>query len=69
MTLDQIRNHIALREEELSGVEWLNDKIKEMHEESPFTEKTWREINAKISSRMAFLVRSIQDHEKFLPAP
>lgn len=66
MTQDQIRNHIAMRKLEKDGIYALVGHIQELDDSVGLSEEIKKELNVKISSRMAFLDKSIQDHEKLL---
>lgn len=67
MTEAAIKNVISTREKQKSDLEDLQLGLELLCEAtSPFSEKTNLEINAKISSRFAFLERSIQGHQKLL---
>lgn len=66
MNESAIKDFISIREKQKSVLEDLRLQLELMHEESNFTDRTWKEIQAKISSRLEFLERSIQSHNKLL---
>lgn len=66
MKKEQIQNHIAMRKLEKNGLYDLVGHIQELKDSVGLSDDTMKELNIKISSRMAFLDRSIIDHEKEL---
>lgn len=67
MTQKAIKDFIDIRKKQKYDLEDLQLSLEILCEQtSPFSPATQNEIQAKISSRFAFLERSIQDHSKLL---
>jgi len=61
-----IKKHIGQRKEELMELEEFWQTFKDYNEQLNFDSGAVYNIQAKVSSQMAFLQRSINDHEKLL---
>ena len=61
-----IKKHIGQRKEELMELEEFWQNFKDQNEKLNFDSGAVYSIQAKVSSQMAFLQRSINDHEKLL---
>ena len=61
-----IKKHIGKRKEELMELEDFWQRFKDQNEKLNFDSGAVYCIQAKVSSQMAFLQRSINDHEKLL---
>jgi hypothetical protein len=63
---DYIQKHIMQRKEELIELEEFWQTFKDQNEKLKFYSGAVYSIQAEVSSQMAFLQRSINDHEKLL---
>ena len=61
-----IKKHIGQRKEELMELEEFWQIFKDQHEKLNFDSGAVYNIQVKVSSQMAFIQRSINDHEKLL---
>lgn len=61
-----IKKHIGQRKEELMELEEFWQAFKDQNEHLSFDSNAFQHIQAKVSSKMAFLQKSINDHEKLL---
>lgn len=63
MNYDQLQYHISIRKEEQK--EWVTfmKKVRGLE----LSEAALREVQAKVSSRIVFCEKSIQDHQRLLP--
>lgn len=61
-----IKKHIEERKEELIEIEKFWQTFKGQNEKLNFDSGAVYSIQAKVSSRMAFIQKSINDHEKLL---
>lgn len=66
MNVAQIENHIKLRQEELESLIDFWNKFNDLNNNQPLNKETYQEVQTKVSSRMAYLERSIRDHEDLL---
>lgn len=66
MNVAQIENHIKTRQEELERLVDFWNKFNELNNNQPLKKETYQDVQAKVSSRMAYLERSIRDHENLL---
>lgn len=62
----QIQRHIDAKKEELEKVRWFWQLFLELNEISMFSPQTHTDVQAKVSSRIAQIERSIRDHEVLL---
>lgn len=62
----QIQRHIDAKKEELEKVRWFWQRFLELNEISMFSPPTYTDVQAKVSSRIAQIERSIRDHEVLL---
>jgi hypothetical protein len=63
-----IQTHIAAKKDTKEHYQRVWQSIVELNEESAFSMDCYRELQARISSKVAQCDRSIQDHEKLLSA-
>lgn len=64
MTLYEIRSHIENRRFELVELEQFWDEFQEQNKHLSFDSSVFRHVQAKVSSKRAYLQKSINDHEK-----
>lgn len=62
----EIKLHIEKRRQEKDKVLSAWNYIEELNQESSFSMDCFRELQARISSKLAFIDRSIQDHKRLL---
>lgn len=65
--MNAIKAHIENREKEIEELKLLQLQLESINDQSNFTPATWREIQARISSKFAQLEISIRSHRKLLP--
>lgn len=66
MTLYEIRNHIENRKFELAELEEFWQDFEDQNKHLSFDSNAFQHIKTKVSGKMAFLQKSINDHEKLL---
>lgn len=66
MTQDQIKAHIEMRQSEIRDLDNLWSSIQKLNSNNTLSPNTLKEIQGKISSRIAQCEISIRDHEKLL---
>lgn len=66
MTEYQIRDHIEKRKFQLAELEEFWQDFEDQNGRLSFDTNTFQHVRAKVSSQMAFLQKSINDHEKLL---
>lgn len=64
--MQYIIDHISKREKERKTHLLVSKYIEKLHVETAFSDKTYYEINARISSKVAQCEISIRDHQKLL---
>lgn len=62
----EIKLHIERRRQEKDKVLAAWNYIEELNAETAFSMDCFRELQARISSKLAFIDRSIQDHKRLL---
>lgn len=62
----EIKLHIEKRRQEREKVVSAWNEIERINNESAFSLDCFRELQARISSKLAFIDRSIQDHKRLL---
>lgn len=62
----EIEFHIQKRRQEREKVLACWHEIETLNEQSKFSMDCYQELQARISSRLAFIDRSIQDHKRLL---
>jgi len=63
-----IKAHISAKKDAKEHYQRVWQSIVELNEQSAFSMDCYRELQARISSKVAQCERSIQDHEKLLSA-
>ena len=66
MTPYEIRSYIENRRFELAQLEEFWNDFKDQNKHLSFDSNAFKHIQAKVSSKMAYLQKSINDHEKLL---
>lgn len=59
---EKLKAFIEMRREEIKTAHWVWKQIQELNDAMPLKDSIMKEIQARISSRIAFLERSINDH-------
>ena len=58
--------HIEKKRKERDQLLWTWNRVEELNEEVGLSEETYKELQAKISSKIAQCDRSIQDHKRLV---
>ena len=62
----EIEFHIQKRRQERDRILSCWNEIEKLNEQSKFSMNCYQELQARISSQLAFIDRSIQDHKRIL---
>lgn len=66
MNSKQLLEFLQKRKIELSSIVIFWEQFESFHKEVKLKDSTYKDVQSKVSSKMAFLDRSIQDHEKLI---
>jgi len=62
----QIQIHIEKRGQERDKLLWTWNRVEELNTDIGLSDETYKELQAKISSKIAACDKSIQDHKRLL---
>jgi hypothetical protein len=62
----QTQIHIEKRRQERNKLLWTWNRVEELNADVGLSDKTYKELQAKISSKIAACDRSIQDHKRLI---